>query len=115
VISSAGNLAAKYVIRAVGPFWSGGNRGEADLLASAYQTALRLADTHDCRSVAVPALSTGAYRYPLSEAAEIAISTTATFLLALGTDRPLEMVRFVLFSDDVTAPFQTALAAATAD
>jgi O-acetyl-ADP-ribose deacetylase (regulator of RNase III) len=103
------------VIHAVGPFWSGGDRGEAKLLASAYQIALQLADIHDCRSVAVPALSTGAYRYPLSEAAEIAVRTTATFLLALGKDRPLELVRFVLFSDDVMAPFQNALAAAKAD
>jgi O-acetyl-ADP-ribose deacetylase (regulator of RNase III) len=115
VISSAGKLTAKYVIHAVGPFWSGGNRGEAELLASAYQTTLRLADTNNCRSVAVPALSTGAYRYPLSEAAEIAISTTATFLQALGKNRPLKLVRFVLFSEDAMATFQNALAAARAD
>src|SRR3954452_49553 len=58
VITAAGNLRAKYVIHAVGPFWSGGNRREAGLLAAAYRTSLELAAAHDCRSIALPALST---------------------------------------------------------
>jgi O-acetyl-ADP-ribose deacetylase len=109
VISAAGNLPAQYVIHAVGPYWSGGDRGEAMLLASAYQNAFQLADSHDCRSIAVPALSTGAYRYPLEEAAAIALRTTATFLLGLGQGRTLALVRFVLFSDAALAAFQAAL------
>jgi len=62
VISGGGLLRTKYVIHAVGPVWSGGGNGEAELLASAYRTSLDLAAEHACRSVALPALSTGAYR-----------------------------------------------------
>ena len=64
VLSTAGNLPAKYVIHAVGPVWSGGHRGEAELLAGAYRRAFELAVAAGCRSIALPALSTGAYRYP---------------------------------------------------
>jgi O-acetyl-ADP-ribose deacetylase (regulator of RNase III) len=109
VITSAGRLSAKYVIHAVGPVWSGGQRGEAQLLASAYAKSLELADAHDCHSVVLPALSTGAYRYPLNEAAEVAVRTAADFLRQLGEDRPLSIVRFVLFSPDVHAHFSHAL------
>jgi O-acetyl-ADP-ribose deacetylase (regulator of RNase III) len=109
VITSAGNLGAKYVIHAVGPFWSGGERGEASALASAYQTALSLAAEHNCQSVALPALSTGAYRYPVAEAAQIAISSSVNFLSDLASDCPLSTVRFVLFSADVRDAFQAAL------
>src|SRR5438093_7750265 len=84
VISSAGNLAAKYVIHAVGPFWSGGERGEADLLASAVRRSLELAVEHDCKSIALPALSTGAYRYPLEQAAEVSIYAAVDFLKERG-------------------------------
>jgi O-acetyl-ADP-ribose deacetylase len=109
VITSAGNLRAKYVIHAVGPFWSGGERGEEGLLTSAYETALRLAVEHDCRSIALPALSTGAYRYPIDEASQVAVQTAAKFLRGSDKDCPLEVVRFVLFSDDVLAAFARAL------
>ena len=107
-ISTAGNLAAKYVIHAVGPFWSGGNRDEERLLASAYETALQLAGEHNCRSIALPALSTGAYRYPIDEAGRVAVRTAAAFLRKLD-DSPLTTVRFVLFSPDVLAAFAQAL------
>lgn len=109
VITAAGNLAARYVIHAVGPVWNGGNRGEEILLSSAYQSSLRLADEHDCQSVAMPALSTGAYRYPLEDAARVAIATSAAFLSQLDDSRPLVLVRFVLFSPDALAAFQQAL------
>src|SRR3954447_21173825 len=79
VITGAGNLRAKYVIHAVGPVWSGGNRGEEMLLASAYRTSLDLAAANDCRSIALPALSTGAYRYPIEAAARIAVRTATDF------------------------------------
>jgi len=110
VITTAGNLTAKYVVHAVGPFWSGGNRGEEMLLASAYQTSLELADSHDCRSVAFPALSAGAYRYPLDGVARVAIATAGKFLGGLANERPLTLVRFVLFSPDVMSAFEAALA-----
>jgi O-acetyl-ADP-ribose deacetylase (regulator of RNase III) len=109
VISGAGNLPAKYVIHAVGPVWRGGNSGEENLLASAYRASLALAAEHGCRSVALPALSTGAYRYPLEEAARVAITTSTDFLTQLPADSPLQLVRFVLFSEDVQAAFDKEL------
>jgi O-acetyl-ADP-ribose deacetylase (regulator of RNase III) len=111
VITSAGKLPAKYVIHAVGPIWRGGDRGEEKLLVSAYETSLHLAAAHDCRSVSLPALSTGAYRYPLKEAAQAAVGTAAGFLRHLDKDQPLLVVRFALFSSDVFAEFERALAA----
>lgn len=75
VISGAGNLPAKYVIHAVGPVWSGGGRGEAALLAGCYRRALELAVERGCSSIAFPAISTGAYGYPLDAAAEVALGT----------------------------------------
>jgi O-acetyl-ADP-ribose deacetylase (regulator of RNase III) len=94
VISGAGLLKAEYVVHAVGPVWSGGGRGEADLLASAFARSLKLAAQHDCQSIALPALSTGAYGYPLADAAEIALKTAASFLAA---NQQPALVRFVLF------------------
>jgi O-acetyl-ADP-ribose deacetylase (regulator of RNase III) len=106
VISGAGDLPAKYVIHAVGPVWRGGNRGEPELLRSAYRAALDLARQHDCRSVALPSLSTGAYGYPLDQAARGALSTAAEFLASEG---PPDLVRFVLFGAEALAAFETAL------
>jgi O-acetyl-ADP-ribose deacetylase (regulator of RNase III) len=106
VISTAGNLAAKFVIHAVGPFWNGGQRGEAQQLAGAYRRSLELAVENDCRSIAFPALSTGAYRYPMDQAARIALATAIEFLEQHG--RP-ELVRFVLFGADAYDAFAAAL------
>jgi O-acetyl-ADP-ribose deacetylase len=106
VISAAGKLAAKYVIHAVGPVWSGGRRGEAELLAGAYRRSLELAAQHDCRSIALPALSTGAYRFPMEQAARIAISTAIDFLRQ--NERP-ELVRFVLYDAGAYSVFAAAL------
>lgn len=106
VLSGAGNLAAKYVIHAVGPVYSGGGRGEADLLAGAYRRCLELALEHDCRSIAFPSLSTGAYRYPIDQAARIALKTAIDFLNENG--KP-ERVRFVLFDAAAYAAFAEAL------
>ena len=102
VISAAGKLAAKYVIHAVGPVWSGGQRGEAELLAAAYRRSLELAVENDCRSIALPALSTGAYRYPMDQAARLALATAIDFLQQHG--RPA-LVRFVLFDADAYGVF----------
>jgi O-acetyl-ADP-ribose deacetylase (regulator of RNase III) len=94
VITTGGNLKAKYVIHTVGPIYRGGTAGEAGLLASAYRESLTLAHKKGLRSVAFPSLSTGAYGYPLEEAAEIALKTVIGFIRENpGFDR----VGFVLF------------------
>jgi O-acetyl-ADP-ribose deacetylase len=105
VISMAGALDAKYVIHAVGPVWNGGSRGEAELLAGAYRRCLELAAEHDCHSIALPALSTGAYRFPMERAAEIALSTAIDFVKQRG--RP-ELVRFVLYDAEAYSVFSAA-------
>jgi O-acetyl-ADP-ribose deacetylase len=106
VISAAGKLNAKHVIHAVGPVWSGGQRGEAELLAGAYRHSLDLAAQHDCRSIALPALSTGAYRFPLEQAARIALSTAIDFLAQSAQP---ELVRFVLYDANAYGVFAAAL------
>jgi O-acetyl-ADP-ribose deacetylase len=106
VISVAGKLPAKHVIHAVGPVWGGGQRGEADLLAGAYRRSLELAVEHGCLSIALPALSTGAYRFPMDQAARIALSTAIEFLRQHG--RP-ELIRFVLFDAGAYGAFAAAL------
>jgi len=110
VISTAGKLPAKFVIHAVGPVWSGGQRGEPELLAGAYRRSLELALEHGCRSIALPALSTGAYRYPMDQAAGVALSTAIDFLKQHGQP---ELVRFVLFDAAAYGAFATALAELT--
>jgi O-acetyl-ADP-ribose deacetylase len=107
VISVAGNLAAQYVIHAVGPRWAGGNRGEAELLQSAYRRAFQLAIDHKCRSIALPASSTGAYAYPLRPASQVALSTTIESI----RNHPsiLERVNFVLFNDAAFQVFAAVL------
>jgi O-acetyl-ADP-ribose deacetylase (regulator of RNase III) len=84
-ITGAGRLAASYVIHAVGPVWRGGNAGEAGLLGSCYREAIGLAAKHGCRRVAIPAISTGVYGYPIDQAARIAIKTTTEALEAQPT------------------------------
>jgi O-acetyl-ADP-ribose deacetylase (regulator of RNase III) len=106
VISGAGNLPAEYVIHAVGPVWGGGQRGEAGLLAGAYRRCLELAVEHDCRSIAFPALSTGAYGYPMDQAARVALRTAIEFLKQHGQP---ELVRFVLFDAGAYGAFAAAL------
>lgn len=106
VISSAGNLSARYVIHAVGPVWQGGQQGEADLLAAAYRRSLELAIENDCQSIALPALSTGAYGYPLDLASRIALATTIEVLQSQA--RPA-LVRFVLFGAGAYGAFAAAL------
>jgi O-acetyl-ADP-ribose deacetylase (regulator of RNase III) len=73
-------LPAKYVIHTVGPVWHGGDYGEAELLANCYRHSLSLAIRHHIKTIAFPAISTGAYGYPMDEAATIAVEETARFL-----------------------------------
>jgi len=94
VITTGGNLQAKYVIHTVGPFYSGGERGAAAALASCHRESIRLADEHGLKSLSFPAISTGAFGYPVSEAAPVAISAT---LEALAAAKHVNKVRFVLF------------------
>jgi len=95
VISGGGNLKAKYVIHTVGPVWHGGNKGEAALLASAYRESLKVATEHQLTSISFPSISTGAFGYPLAEAARLALTTVASFLREETTS--LKEVVFVLF------------------
>ena len=95
VITTGGNLKAKYVIHTVGPVWHGGNRGEAELLSSAYRESLKLAAEHKLKSISFPSISTGIYGYPVAEAAKVALEAVTSFL----RDKPnsLERVYFVLY------------------
>jgi O-acetyl-ADP-ribose deacetylase len=94
VITAGGRLAAKHVIHTVGPVYRGGERGEAEALASCHRESIRLADEHSLKSLAFPAISTGAFGYPASDAALIAISATVE---ALASAKHVTKVRFVLF------------------
>jgi O-acetyl-ADP-ribose deacetylase (regulator of RNase III) len=95
VITGAGNLQARYVIHAVAPIYDDGRHGEPEKLRGAYAASLRLAEEHGLRSIAFPSLGTGAYRYPLRDAAAIALSTVIDHLRGETT---LREVTFVLFS-----------------
>ncbi|MDI6691192.1 MAG: O-acetyl-ADP-ribose deacetylase [Candidatus Bathyarchaeota archaeon] len=95
VITSGGNLKAKYVIHTVGPIWRGGSSGEPQLLAEAYRNSLKLAVSKGLKTIAFPAISTGAYGYPIEEASKIALSTVKEFL---EKEDNLDKVVFVLFS-----------------
>jgi len=105
-ITGGGRLAARYVIHTVGPIYRGGADGEARVLASAYRRSLEIAAEHDIATIAFPSISTGAYGYPIGDAAEIALRTVTQTLPALPV---LELVRFVLFSDGDLRVYQQAL------
>ena len=79
-ITGGYNLFAKFVIHAVGPKWDGGKNNEAELLSSAYQNALILADKYKCRSIAFPAISSGIYNYPKTKATQNAIQSAKAYL-----------------------------------
>jgi O-acetyl-ADP-ribose deacetylase (regulator of RNase III) len=94
VLTTAGRLPAKYVIHTVGPVYRGGDQREAETLASCYRESIRLADDHGIKSEAFPSISTGAFGYPLHEAAAIAIRA---IIETLPRCAQLEHIRFVLF------------------
>ena len=96
VATTAGLLAARYVLHTAGPVWSGGRHDEPRLLASAYWSSLELAASLGCRTVAFPSISTGAYRFPIEAAAEIALTTIGDF--AERNPAAIDEVRLVLFS-----------------
>ncbi len=96
VMTSGGNLKAKFVIHTVGPVWHGGGRGEPEQLSHAYRNSLELAVENGLKTIAFPSISTGAYGYPVEQASTIALRSTREFL---ETTDSLDLVMFVLFSD----------------
>ena len=97
VITTAGNLPAKFVIHTVGPVWNNGKRNEADLLAACYQNSLKLVIKHNLSSIAFPNISTGIYGYPKKEAAGVAINAIRELLYQ--TDL-ITKVYFVCFDEE---------------
>ncbi len=97
VITTAGNLPAKYVIHTVGPVYNSGKGNVAGLLASCYQKSLALAVANHCRTIAFPNISTGIYGYPKAEAAKIAVKTVRMFL---EQDTDIEAVFFICFDEE---------------
>ena len=96
-ITAAFRLPSRFVIHTVGPMWRGGGHGEDDLLGSCYRSSLQLALDHDCRSIAFPAISTGAYMFPHELAARIAVAETVQFV----EEKPgLDQVLFIAWSPD---------------
>ncbi|QDU66380.1 O-acetyl-ADP-ribose deacetylase [Engelhardtia mirabilis] len=100
-ITAGHDLAARYVIHAVGPIWEGGDDGEAELLAGCYRTALELARDHDLETIAFPAISTGVYGFPKRAAAEIAVAQCVAFLAR--SDRPARVL--LCFFSEADAEF----------
>ena len=107
VATDAYDLPARWILHAVGPVWRGGTHGEPELLAGAYRSCLLLADELGARSVAFPAISMGIYGYPPHAGARVAINTVAEHLRGTTT---VDVVRFVLFSDETYERFVGALA-----
>jgi O-acetyl-ADP-ribose deacetylase len=106
--TGAGRLPARYVIHAVGPVWHGGSSSEHELLASAYRRSLEVAGELGCRTVAVPALSTGMYGYPPELAAPVAIGAARPF------EARFDEIRFVFLGEDLRRAFADAAEASHA-
>jgi O-acetyl-ADP-ribose deacetylase len=99
-------LPARFVIHTVGPVWTGGKRGKAQILANCYRNSLQLAVENRIRTIAFPAISCGAYGYPIHEAARIAVDTTREFF---ATDDKIDKVIFVVASDEILRAYQRLL------
>ena len=99
-------LPARFVIHTVGPIWRGGKRDEARILANCYRNSLQLAVENEVKTIAFPAISCGAYGYPIEQAAQIALETTREFLAATQN---IHRVIFVLWGDDVYDAYREAL------
>lgn len=96
-VTSGGNLSAKYVIHTVGPIWSGGNKQESVLLSKCYSNAMKTADELKLTSISFPSISTGVYKYPVNQAAKIALKTVIDYIESTNTS--LKEVRFVLYKE----------------
>ena len=99
-------LPARFVIHTVGPVWTGGKRGEQQILANCYRNSLQLAVKNRIKAIAFPAISCGAYGYPIREAARIAVDTIREFL---ATDDKIDKVTFVVASDEILRAYQLLL------
>jgi O-acetyl-ADP-ribose deacetylase (regulator of RNase III) len=97
VITTAGNLPAKYVIHTVGPVWNGGQKNEAALLENCYRNSLKLAVENNCKTIAFPNISTGIYGFPKDKAAVIAVKAVTDFLVL---DKTITKITFVCFDED---------------
>ena len=106
VITTGGNLPAKFVIHTVGPVWHGGKSNEDLLLASAYRESLRVAQENHIKSISFPSISTGAYGYPVDKAAETAVRAIISFL---EDDAPIQEVVLVLFDSRTFESYQRVL------
>lgn len=105
-ITSGYKLRAEYVIHTPGPIWRGGNRGEAELLANCYRNSLKLAKEYEITSISFPSISTGVYRYPVEQAAEIAVREIMTFL---KDNKDMEKVQMVCFDEATFRTYEKAL------
>ena len=106
VITTGGNLKARYVIHTVGPVYRDGLHNEPKLLENAYKNSLILASSRAIKSIAFPSISTGAYRYPLETAAEIALRTAINYL---REHHDIELIRFVLFGQKALEVYEKKL------
>ena len=106
-ITKGYKLPARYVIHTVGPVWRGDSHNEAEKLTNCYQNCFRLARKHEIKSIALPAISTGVYRFPHQEAALIAVREARA---ALATDAHLARILFVCFNENTQKAYEQALA-----
>ncbi len=105
-ITGGYKLKAEYVIHTPGPVWRGGGRGEAELLANCYRNSLKLAEENEITSISFPSISTGVYRYPVEEAAKIAIKEIMTFL---KENKSMEKIQMVCFDEATYRAYESAL------
>jgi O-acetyl-ADP-ribose deacetylase (regulator of RNase III) len=99
-------LRARFVIHTVGPVWTGGERHEPEILANCYRNSLQLALENGIKMIAFPAISCGAYGYPIADAAQIAVKTTRDFL---ATEDKVDKVIFVLLGEDIYEAYRQLL------
>ncbi len=107
VITTGGNLRARYVIHTVGPVWHGGDSNEAETLASAYRESLKLAAENNLKGISFPSISTGVYGYPVDKAAKIALHTVVSF--ARDNITSINEINFVLFDSSTYGSYLSAL------
>jgi O-acetyl-ADP-ribose deacetylase (regulator of RNase III) len=106
VITTGGNLKAKYVIHTVGPIWRGGRFNEEEILKNAYQNSLKIAKSHNIRTVSFPSISTGAYGYPIELASKVALKSIIDFL---KKEKFFDEIRMVLFKEPDFAIYKSKL------
>ena len=106
VLTGAGKLNAKYVIHTVGPVWNGGSREEAETLSNCYLNSLVLAASRGAKTIAFPSIGTGAYRYPIDEAAQIGLKTCVNYASSNDT---FSEIKFILFSERDLDAYENAL------